>query len=80
MVVVRKTGLEIKKEILKLLKNEEYSLRKLERKVNTNYNTIKTHLGELEFLGLIEIVEHERNEINGKPYKTAKLTQKGKDL
>ncbi len=52
----------------------------LERKVNTNYNTIKIPLSELEYLCLIEIVEHERNEINGKPYKTAKLTKKGGDV
>ena len=78
--MARKIGLEIKKEIIMYLKRSECSIRELERKVNTNYNSIKTHLAELEYFGLVEIVEHEKNKVNGRPYKTAKLTQKGQEL
>ena len=78
--MARKTGLDIKKGIVKHLKKGECSLRGLERKVNTNYNSIKTHLAELEYFGFVEIIKHERNKVNGKPYKTAKLTQKDREI
>ncbi len=71
----RKTGLDIKKEILRVLKeNKECSLRELETKINTNNITIKKHIEELEFLGHVKIIKHEINERNGRPYTTVSLT------
>ena len=73
----RKTGLEIKEEILNILKRKECSLRELETKINTNYLTIKNHLEELKFLNIIELVHHKKNDKNGRPYTTAKITNQG---
>lgn len=76
----RRIALDIKKKILALLKNNEISVRELETKVNTNHLTLKTQLNELEFFGLIEKVKHNRNDKNGKPYTSIKLTNRGKEL
>jgi len=69
----RKSSLDIKKEILRVLKGGETSLRELETKVNTNNLTIKKHCEELEYLGKIELVRHPKNKKNGRPYTTARL-------
>jgi predicted ArsR family transcriptional regulator len=76
----RKNGLQIKKEIIKKLKNKEMSLRELETKLNTNYQTIRTHIKELEYFGLVEIIKHEKNKQNGRPYTSVKITPKGQLL
>lgn len=78
--VARKSGLDIKKKILELLKTKEHSLKQLERKVNTNYNTIKSHCQELEYLKIIEIEEYSENKFNGRPYLVARLTNSGKKI
>lgn len=72
--MARRTALDIKKEIIKLLKqNKEMSLRELESKVNTNYETIRTQIQELEYFGFIKIIKHEKNKLNGRPYTSVKL-------
>lgn len=70
----RRKALDIKKQILKVLKDHgEMSLRELDIKVNTNYQTIRDQVEELEFFGLVEIVHHEKNPKTGRPYTTVKL-------
>tara|TARA_Y100000310_G_C20259269_1_gene612870 strand:+ start:142 stop:366 length:225 start_codon:yes stop_codon:yes gene_type:complete len=69
----RRKALDIKKKILKLLEEKDYSIRELETKVGTNNITIKTQLKELEFLGLIKLINHKRNDRNGRPYVSARL-------
>ncbi|MFA5125930.1 MAG: hypothetical protein WC462_02925 [archaeon] len=76
----RKTGLEIKKSIIRQLKKKECSLRELETKVNTNYLTIRTHCKELQFFGFIEIKQVQMNKRNGRPYTNVNLTTNGKML
>ena len=70
----RRDGLEIKKRILKVLKeNGEMPLGEIERKINTNNLTVINHLKELEFFRKIEILKHEKNPKTGRPYTTVKL-------
>ncbi|MFA5125391.1 MAG: hypothetical protein WC462_00105 [archaeon] len=76
----RKTGLEIKKSIIRQLKKKECSLRELETKVNTNYLTIRAHCKELQFFGFIEIKQVQMNKRNGRPYTNVNLTTTGKTL
>lgn len=76
----RQTGLDIKKAILQKLKEKECSLRELETKTNTGYSSIKKHCKELEFLNIIELIEHKKSEANGRPYTTAKITECGREL
>jgi len=71
---MRRIALDIKKEILQLLKkNKEMSLRELESKINTNNKTIRSQVEELEYFGFVKIIKHEKNEINGRPYTTIVL-------
>lgn len=74
------SGLEIKKKIIKKLKEQSYSLRKLETKLNLGYNSIKLHCEELEYLGIIEIEKTLENSKNGRSYLIAKLTDYGKSV
>lgn len=74
------SGLEIKKKIIKKLKEKSYSLRKLETKLNIGYNSIKLHCEELEYLGIIKIEKTSENSKNGRPYLIAKLTDYGKSI
>ena len=69
----KRSSLEIKKEILKLLKGKEMTLRLLEKKIDTNPNTIRIQIKELEHLGFVEIIKHEKSEHTGRPFTTVKL-------
>ena len=70
----RRDGLEIKKKILKVLKeNGETSLGELERKTNANNKTILNHIKELEFFDKVEIIKHKKSEKTGRPYTSVRL-------
>ena len=70
----RRGGLELKKKILQILKeNKEMSLGEMERKTNTNNLTILNHIKELEYFGKVEIIKHKKNNKTGKPYTSVKL-------
>ena len=70
----KRSSLEIKKEILKLLRGKEMTLRLLEKKVDTNPNTIRGQIKELEHLGFVEVIKHERSDKNGRPFTSVRLT------
>ncbi|MCK4521136.1 MAG: ArsR family transcriptional regulator [Nanoarchaeota archaeon] len=70
-----RTGLMIKKEILKYLKQGEYVISQLERKINTSDRVLKRHLAELEFLGIVKITKHNRSSKTGRPFTSVKLTK-----
>lgn len=74
---MKRKPLEIKKQILKILKeNGEVSLRELDIKANTNYQTIRDQIEELEFFGLVEVIKHKKSEKTGRPYTSVKLIKK----
>jgi predicted ArsR family transcriptional regulator len=71
---MKRKPLEIKKKILQTLKeNKELSLRELDIKVNTSYQTIKDQIEELEFFGIVEVIKHKKSEKTGRPYTSVKL-------
>ena len=71
---MKRKPLEIKKKILQALKeNKELSLRELDIKVNTSYQTIRDQIEELEFFGLVEVIKHKKSERTGRPYTSVKL-------
>jgi predicted ArsR family transcriptional regulator len=70
---VRRKALQIKKQILKVLKNKEMTYKDLERKINTNSETIKTQIKELEYLGFVKTTKHEKSKHTGRPFTTIKL-------
>ena len=70
----RRRGLDVKKKILEVLKDEgELSLGEIERKTNSNNLTILTHIKELEFFGKIKITKHKKSEKTGRPYTSVRL-------
>jgi predicted ArsR family transcriptional regulator len=73
---MKRKPLEIKKQILKILKEQgEMSLRDLDIKVNTNYQTIRDQIEELKFFGYVEIIKHPKSEKTGRPFTTVKLVK-----
>lgn len=71
---MKRKVIEIKKAILNTLKKEgELSLKALEIQVNTGSQTISTQIKELEFLGKIEVIKHDKNKKTGRPFTSVKL-------
>jgi len=75
-----RSGLQIKKSIIKLLKNNELSLRSLDIKLNTSSQTVLMHCKELEALGIVKFNRYKKNPKNGRPYTTLTLTTYGEKL
>ena len=72
--MVRRKALDIKKDILKILKEEgEMSLRDLDIKINTNSSTIRTQVEELEFFDKVVVTKHSKSDKTGKYYTTVRL-------
>ncbi len=72
--MVRRKALDIKKDILKILKEEgEISLRDLDIKVNTNSQTIKTQIEELEFFDKVVVTKYPKSDKTGRPFTTVRL-------
>jgi predicted ArsR family transcriptional regulator len=71
---MKRKPLEIKKKILQILKEKkELSLRELDIKVNTSYQTIRDQVEELEYFDLVEVIKHKKSEKTGRPYTSVKL-------
>lgn len=77
---MKRTPLEIKKEIIALLKEKQRSLRELDIKVNCGYRTIISQCKELEHLGIVKVIKHQRNPKTGRPYSTVELTAYGRRI
>ncbi|MFA7708460.1 MAG: hypothetical protein WCX73_05915 [Candidatus Pacearchaeota archaeon] len=68
-----RTGLDIKKQILALLKQSPQVISEMERKINTSDRVIKRHVAELEYLGIVKVIKYEKSEKTGRPYTVVKL-------
>jgi len=78
---MKRKVLDIKKAILKTLKNKgEMSLKSLEIKVNTGSQTIQTQIQELEFLGIVNVTKNDKNKSTGRPFTNVGLSSYGKKL
>jgi predicted transcriptional regulator len=57
--MIKRTNKEIRKDIFEAVKDgKEHSYGELERKVNTNWRTIRDHIEYMELFGAVEIVEN----------------------
>lgn len=71
-------SIQIKKEILLNLQGgKSLSFAELERKVNSNWQTIRTHCTELKIFGCIKIKKRKHHSRNNKPYFEISLTKRG---
>ena len=68
-----RTGLDIKKAILDLLRQKPHIISEMERKVNTSDRVIKRHVSELEFLGIVKVIRHKKSEKTGWPFSVVEL-------
>jgi predicted transcriptional regulator len=76
-----RTSLEIKKLILDTLKDSKpHSYAELEKKVNTNWQTVREHCRELEIFDCVVIVNKPTHEKNNKPYSEITITKKGLEV
>ena len=75
-----RSGLDLKKEIIQNIEKGPLSLRKLERKLNTNNKTILMHIKELEYLGVVTLIKTREKSRNGRPYTIVELTEYGNKL
>ena len=76
-----RTSLQIKKEILSLLQDgKPHSFAELERKVNSNWQTIRTHCKELEIFNCIRIEQKESHSRNNKPYFEVSIKKEGLEI
>lgn len=70
----KRTPLEIKVEILNILKKEKIiSIKKLEKKVNTNYSSILNNCKELEYFKFVKISKTTDKTLNGREYLIVEL-------
>ena len=77
---MKRSPLDIKKRMIKFLKEKDRSLRELDIKVNCGYRTIINQCKELEYLGIVKVIKHKRNPKTGRPYTSVELTSAGHRL
>ena len=78
---MKRKPIEIKKDILNILKKEQnISIKKLVRKINTNYQTILNNCEELEYFGFVKINKTHENSVNGRDYLVVTLNAKSANL
>lgn len=69
--MTKRTAKQVRKAILKTLKdNQEHSYGDLERKANTNWQTVRNHCDELKLFHAVTISKENR----------VKITKAGKEL
>lgn len=77
----KRTSKEVRKAILEILKDgNPHSLGDLERKVGTNWKTIRTHCDDLLLFNAIIKKEYGKHDQNGRPYVEVAITKTGLEL
>jgi predicted transcriptional regulator len=74
----KRTTYEIRDNIVMIIKDGEYFLSKLEKKVKTNFLTVKRICSDLELLGLVKINRIEKHPSNGKESYNISITEQGR--
>jgi predicted transcriptional regulator len=73
-----RNSFEIKKAILEALKEgKSHTFAELERKVGSNWKSIRGHCKELEIFNCITIEKKKSHKRNNKPYYELAITEKG---
>ena len=77
-VHLRVGDVQIKKDILKALRQKQRVMIELERKVNTSTAVLMRHLRELEFLGLVKLTRHKKHPQSGRAFTVVELAERRK--
>ena len=78
--MAKRQSYEIKKQILRVLKEGPLKYSEIERKIDTNFNTIRNNCEELEDHDYISVKTIEKDPANGKPSHPVSITSKGRDF
>ncbi len=77
----KRTFKEVRKAILEVLNDgKPHSLGDLERKVGTNWKTVRTHCNDLLLFSAITKKEFKKHDQNGRPYIEVTITKTGLEL
>ena len=77
----KRTSKEVRKAILEVLKDGvPHSLGDLERKVGTNWKTIRNHCDDLILFNAITKNKFKKHDQNGRPYIEVAITKVGLEL
>lgn len=76
----KRTPYEVKRAILRVLREKPLSYTKLQTKLSTNYDSVKNNCEELQMYDFVNISKGERHAKNGKPFYDVELTPKGREL
>ena len=72
------TSKELRKAILEALKDgQAYSLSALEKKLGSNWHSVKSHIDDLFLFGAVIKKEFEKHDKNGRQYIEATITKEG---
>lgn len=77
----KRKSYDVRNEILKLVVKEgPVTYTKIQTKLSTNYDSVKSNVKELEEHGLVNIKKKENHPENGRPYFEVEITQNGREL
>ena len=77
----KRTSKEVRKAILEILKDgNPHSLGDLERKVGTNWISVRTHCDDLLLFNAVIKKEFQKHDQNGRPYIEVTITKIGSEL
>ena len=77
--MAKRSSYDIRIDIITVVREGEFPLSKIEKKVDTNYYTVKKICEDLADLELVKIRKIEKDPANGKPSYHVSITQKGRD-
>jgi len=71
--------LQIKKLILATIKDgKPHTFAELERRINTNWQTVRDHCRELDVFNCVRIEKRQSHKINNRPYYEITITKNGR--
>lgn len=74
-------SLKIKKKILTaLIEGKSLTYAQLEKKVKTNWKSIRAHCQELQIFECVKIQEKQHHKINNRSYTQITITKKGQEV
>jgi hypothetical protein len=76
----KRSSLVLKQQILKCIKERDYSYAELERRINTGFRTIKDNCHELQFFEAVKINSMKEHPSNGRPSYSVSITNYGRRL
>lgn len=79
--MAKRKSYDVRNGILKLIiKEGPITYTKIQTKLSTNYDSVKSNVKELEEYGLVNVKRKETHPENGRPYFEVEITPKGREI